>query len=437
MSQVWKGIEQLEDRDGLLYIEGCSVADLVEEYGTPLYVYSEGRIRENYHRLVEAYRRYYPNFEVYYAIKANNNPAIARILASEGAGCDCSCAEEILIAEEAGFPRNKLLYTGVYVSSQELAFALERKIPLNIENRGLLNKLDGFGVPEQISFRINPDIAASGDERLLFAGGEAKFGIINDDVAEAYMAAKALGVKRFGVHMMTGSNIMDPEYFARSVEMLMEIVGPIAQELNITFDFIDIGGSLGIPYRPGTPSLDVDHVARRVSEVLREKLHKYSLPEPTLIHEPGRYLVGDAGVMVSQVTALKERPQRFVGVDAGMQTLLRPALYGSYHHIIRANNLNAGPTVPCHVVGPICENTDQFAADRPLPADVAEGDLLAFLDAGAYGFCMSSQYNTRPRAAEVLVLNGQHCAIRKAETLDDLLRGTAIPEWHGKGVANT
>lgn len=429
MSQVWKEIQQLQNRDGLLFIEGCSVKDLVQEYGSPLYVYSESRIRENYNRLIEAYRKYYPKFEIYYAIKANNNPAIARILANEGAGCDCSCIEEILIAEKAGFLRNKLLYTGVYVSSEELAFALKHKIPLNIENRGLLNKLKSFSVPEQISFRVNPDIAASGDEGLVFAGAEAKFGIIDDEVYEAYKIAKELGVKKFGIHMMTGSNIMDPEYFAKSVDVLMEIAGPIAKKLNITFDFIDIGGSLGIPYHPQTPPLDIDHVAKRVSAVLLDKLHKYKLPKPTLIHEPGRYLVGDAGIMISKVTTLKERPQRFVGIDAGMQILLRPALYGSYHHIIRANKLNESSNLPYHVVGPICENTDQFATDRFLPADLAEGDLLAFLDVGAYGFCMSSQYNTRPRPAEVMVFKAQHFAIRKAETLDDLLHKTAIPTW--------
>lgn len=425
----WKSVNELENRSGILYFDGCDVRALVEEFGTPLYVYSQNRIQKNYHRLVNAYRSHYPNFQVYYAVKANNNPAIVKILGDAGAGADASCLNEIRIAKQAGIASDKILYSGVYNSNRDLKYAVENHVRLNLEDISQLDRLTSIAVPSSLCFRINPGIGASGAEGLIFAGPDAKFGIIERDVETAYRKAKDLGVDRFGIHMMTGSNILSPDYFEEVVEKLLDIAGPIGQKLGITFDFIDIGGSLGVPYRPHEEEIDMDHVASRVVRKLREKLKTYQMGEPQLIHEPGRYLVCDAGILISQVTSIKNGYKKFIGLDAGMHTLMRPALYGAYHHILYANNLHAKEDEQVNVVGQVCENSDIFAKDRFLSSKISVDDLLVFLNTGAYGFCMSSQYNSQPKAAEVLVYNGQASLIRERENFEDLIRNTHQPQF--------
>ena len=424
MSTVWHSVQQLQEVGGQLVIDGCRATDLVREFGSPLYVYSENRIRENYRRLLQAYRKHYPKFEIFYAIKANNNPAIVQILANEGAGTDCSCLGEIKMARNAGVPPEKQLFTGVFPSRKDLQEAISGGTVINIDNLADLQHIEKIDI---LSFRINPGHGDSGSEGLVFAGPDAKFGIPSTKVEEAYARAKALGVKRFGVHMMTGSNILDPEYFGKMVEYLLDIIGPIAKKLNIHFEFIDIGGSLGIPYRPDQPELDIEATAENVVNSLRKKLREYDLGEPVLIQEPGRYLVADAGVLLTTVTSVKDNEIPFLGLDAGMNTLLRPALYKTYHHVLLANDVRAAYNTPYNLVGPICENTDAFATKRPLPKDISDGDVLALLDAGAYGFSMSSQYNTQPRAAEVLVRDGQAEVIRHREDFFDITRKVNIP----------
>lgn len=426
---IWKSVVELENRNGILYFDGCDVRQLAEEFGTPLYVYSQNRIQSNYRRLVEAYQTYYPNFQVYYAVKANNNPAIVKILAAEGSGADASCIPEILIAERAGIPSEKILYSGVYNANKDLKYAVENHVRLNLEDLSQVERLRSISIPNFLCFRINPGVGGSGAEGLIFAGPDAKFGIIERDVEQAYATAKKLGVKRFGIHMMTGSNILAPAYFEEVVEKLLDIAGPISQKLGISFDFIDIGGSLGVPYRPEDQEIDIHDVARRVVKKLREKLEAYQMGEPQLIHEPGRYLVCDAGLLISKVTSIKNGYKKFIGLDAGMHTLLRPAMYGAYHQIFYANDLNAENDQRVNVVGQVCENSDIFAKDRLLSSKISVDDLLVFLNTGAYGYCMSSQYNSQPKAAEVLVNRGQAALIRERETFEDIFRGTHQPRF--------
>ncbi len=424
---VWKSVQELQNKNGILYFDGCNVLDLANDYSTPLYVYSKNRIRKNYQRLFKAYKKYYPKFEIYYAVKCNNNPAIVNILATEGAGADSSCPEEIEIAKLSHINEKKILYSGVYNSDKDLQYAVDMSAGLNLEDISQLERLAQLKIPEFLCFRINPGMGHSGTEGLIFAGPDAKFGISEKDVKKAYKIAKSYGVKKFGIHMMTGSNILAPDYFEAVVGKLLDIAGPVSQELGITFEFIDIGGSLGIPYLPEEKELDIDAVASSVVKILKEKLKQYSMGEPTLIHEPGRYLLGDAGMLLTTVSSIKEAEKTFIGVDAGMNTLLRPALYDAYHHILYANDLNASSDKLFNVVGPICENTDQFAKERLLPNEIKAGDVLAFLNTGAYGFCMSSQYNSKPQCAEILVNNGHAVLIRKPQTFQDLIKGTYIP----------
>jgi diaminopimelate decarboxylase len=417
----------LENRGGVLFIGGCSAPELAEKYGTPLYVYDENRIRSNYRHILSSFRKYYENFSLYYAVKANNNTAILRILETEGAGADVSGPAEIHLAKKAGFSSDRILYSGNYHTDDELVSATKEKLKLNLDSTAQLERMMELRLkPDFISFRINPGIGGSGHEGLVFAGPDVKFGIPEAEAVKAYKTASEYGIRKFGVHMMTGSNILDPAYFEAVTSKLMEIVGKIAIATNAEISFIDIGGGLGIPYRPEDKSLDLDLVARKVTGIFIEKTKALGLGNPTLMMEPGRYIVGDAGFLLAKVHSIKSSGKTFIGTDAGMNTLLRPALYNAYHPLLLANRLDATCEEKATVVGQICENTDHLAKDRLLPK-IVRGDLLAVTNTGAYGFAMSSQYNTRPRAAEVLVKGGNHELIRKRENFEDIDRNVIVP----------
>lgn len=410
----------LQNRGGLLYIGGCSALDLAREYGTPLYVYDEQRIRANYHRILDAFRPLYKNFKLYYAVKANNNLAVLRILEQMGSGVDVSSPAEIYLAKKAGFSKDRILYSGNYHSDEELRAAIEEGIKINLDDISQLERMIKMDLhPEFLSFRINPGIGGSGHEGLVFAGPNVKFGISEEVAAKAYKMAKDYGVKTFGVHMMAGSNILNEDHFETITSRLLEIVERIVGMTSIDISFIDIGGGLGIPSEPTDRPLDLEAVAKKV-------VSQFNNEEITLMMEPGRYIVGDAGVLLAKVHSIKRSQKTFIGIDAGMNTLLRPALYGAYHPILAANKLDSENEEKVNIVGQICENTDHLAKDRMMPK-LNEGDLLAITDVGAYGFAMSSQYNTRPRAAEVLVNEGKHELIRRRETKEDIDRNVAIP----------
>lgn len=423
---LWKSVRELENRNGILHFGGCDTRELAEQFGTPLYVYSEDRIIQNYQRLLNAYQKRYQRFKVFYAVKANNNPAIVQRLGKEGVGADASCVPEIKIAQMVGIPNDRILYSAVYPSEKDIKFALDAGVKINIEDISQLEVLKRLGVPEFLCMRVNPGIGSSGIKGLIFAGPGAKFGIPEKDIEEAYKKAKEMGVKRFGIHMMTGSNILNPDYFGSIVERLLDIAGPIGQKLGIQFDFIDLGGSLGIPYKPEEQEIDIEAVATIVTTRLKEKLHQYKMGEPVIVHEPGRYLMGDAGLLLSKVVAIKQSEQTFIGLDAGMHTLLRPALHDAYHHIWLANDLDAPCDAHVNLVGQICESTDTFARNRQMPSKIKVHDLLAFSNTGAYGFCMSSNYNSQPKAAEVMISKGEARLIRKRETYEDIIRGVSI-----------
>ncbi len=425
-TSFWKSISEIENRNGVLYFEGCHVRDLVKAFGSPLYAYSKNRILANCRRIIESYKKHYPKFQLYYAIKANNNPSIVRLLGQEGLGADASCVPEIRIALDTGIKPEKILYSAVYPSENDLRFALNAKVKINLEDISQLDVLKKIGVPEFICLRVNPGFGNSGIKGLVFTGPDAKFGIPEDQIEEAFKKAKHMGVKRFGIHMMTGSNILNPDYFEVIVERIMDIAGPISQKLGIQFELIDLGGSLGVPYKPEEHEIDMDIVAKKVATKLKQKLVQYNMTEPTIIHEPGRYIVCDAGILISQVVAIKRSQKTFIGLDAGMHTLLRPALYDAFHQIWMGENLHAPCDAKVNLVGQICESTDTFAKDRLMPSSLDVNDLLVFANTGAYGYCMSSHYNSQPKAAEILVDNGKIQLIRKRESYEDLIRNAHI-----------
>ncbi|MDR1993779.1 MAG: diaminopimelate decarboxylase [Nitrososphaerota archaeon] len=413
--------DPLEDRKGTLYFDGVSTTELAKTYDTPLYVLSEKRIQDNYNRLYSALVNNYKYVRIYYAAKANTNLNVLGILHSQGAYLDTVSPGEVFLALSRGFTPDRILFTGTNVRNDELKMFADANITINVDSQSELERLLKISVPQIISVRVNPDIIAGHHSHCVTAGPESKFGLWEEEVIQAYAIAQRARVERFGIHMHIGSGILEPEIYAIAVEKLLNIAKRVHKEVGIDFEFIDIGGGFGVPYQPEDRDFDLQEFSSRVVSLFKNKTKDYGLGKPFLFVEPGRYLVADAGILLTTVNTTKTTPNRkFVGVDAGFNTLIRPAMYGSYHPILVANRLNAADSETYDVAGPICESGDLLAKDRLLP-EIAEGDLLAVLNAGAYGYSMSSQYNSRPRATEVLIRGGKPVIIREREQLKDLV----------------
>jgi len=315
------------------------------------------------------------------------------------------------------------MFTGTSVRNDELRFLIDSNVTLNIDSLSQLNRLLEMTVPKVLSVRINPEVGAGHHSHVITAGKDSKFGLWEDGAVKAYSTAKEAGVERFGIHMHVGSGVLDVEPYLLAVNKLLSITKRVRDEIGINFEFIDMGGGIGVPYKPEEKELDLTMFADQVLSLFKTKVAEQGFDEPIFCIEPGRYLVSDASILLTTVNTVKTTPfKKFVGVDAGFNTLVRPAMYGSYHHILVANKLEEPEEEVCDVVGPICESGDALAKGRRLPK-IDEGDLLAVLNSGAYGFAMSSQYNSRPRAAEVLVKNGTYELVRKREQFENLLVG--------------
>jgi diaminopimelate decarboxylase len=403
----------------MTHIDKIKIEELAENYGTPLYAYDKNKIIENYYKLVSSFRTYYNNVNIHYSVKANSNPAILKIFGELGSGVDCSSPIEIELARLAGFSNREILYTGNYESHDDLLTASADGIRINLDDINSLYRLLKIKTPEIISFRINPGIGRGGFEGIVTAGSDAKFGVPYEKAMIAYKTAMDAGIKRFGIQMMTGSNNLEPYYFAEIVDKLMNIAGNVFNILNIIPEYIDIGGGFGIPYSEGEEPLNTDMTAQLVCGLFVEKCLKYGFGSPELLLEPGRFLVANAGFLITKVTGLKDSYKKFAGVDAGMNTLLRPALYGAYHRFVAAKQSDKQHHI--NICGQICENSDILASNIQI-AELNEGDLIVIRDCGAYGFSMSSNYNNRPRAAEVLIDGDKSKLIRKRESLEDMIR---------------
>jgi diaminopimelate decarboxylase len=423
MSELQMVREPMENRNGKLYYDGVSVSELAHRFDTPLYVISESRIRENYQRLYNVLTHGYRKIRILYAMKANSNLNVLKILKNEGAYVDTVSPGEVFTALTAGFPPEHILFTGTSVRNDELRFIIDSNITVNVDSLSQLDRLLMMTTPKVLSVRINPEIGAGHHSHVITAGKNSKFGLWEDDALAAYAQAKKAGVERFGIHMHVGSGVLNVEAFLMALDKLLSIARKIHDKIGIDFEFIDVGGGLGVPYKPAENELDLKLFGDEVLSLFKSKIAEYGFEEPVFCVEPGRYLVSDASILLTTVNTVKTTPfKKFVGIDAGFNTLVRPTMYGSYHHILVANRLGAPDEEVYDVVGPICESGDALAKDRLLPK-VEEGDLLAVLNAGAYGFAMSSQYNSRPRAAEVLVKDGEYRLVRERERFEDLLSG--------------
>ncbi|MBI4232532.1 diaminopimelate decarboxylase [Candidatus Peregrinibacteria bacterium] len=407
-----------------------AVAEAVERFETPFFLYEEARIRDNCRRFKGAFDRHFDDFWPIYAVKANANPAVLRVIADEGFGADASSEAEAWICDKLGI---KGMYTGNYTTTETLKFAGERGFILNLDDA---TNLDSFGeglipVPELLSFRINPGIGKATNESCVTAGPDAKYGIKLEKAVEAYKRAVEMGVKRFGIHMMTGSNVPmeDQNYFGDIVRKLFEVVVAVKNVLGIEIELMNIGGGFGVPYRPEQDSLDMEEVALSVREAFDECCKKNGLREPRLMAEPGRYIVADAGWLVGHVTVIKESYRKFIGLDAASNDMPRPSIYDAYHYVSvldKEGQPKVGETERVSVVGTICENNDQFAKDRDLP--VCEvGDIVLIHNSGGHAYSMGHNYNGKLRHAEYLIeLDGSLRQIRRAETIEDLYQTVDI-----------
>ncbi|MFH0833842.1 MAG: diaminopimelate decarboxylase [Patescibacteria group bacterium] len=426
MNKFFRNRDFLSARNGKIFVEKVAAESLAKKFGTPLYVYSENRIRENARRVKSALAKFIPHSQLFYAVKANNNLSVLSILRSENLGADAAGPFEIELARKAGFAKNKILYSGVFHSDEELKFGLKSGVAVNVDSLSAAKRLLKFGRPPLFSLRVNPGIAGGAIKGLVFAGTDAKFGESLANAIKGFQIAKKSGVRKFGLHMMTGSCVLDEKYFGEATQKLLAFAGEIRKKVGIEFEFIDIGGGLGIPYRASEKILDIEKAIKTTAEIFSAGVKKFDLGNPKLMLEPGRYLVADAGVLLTRVGTIKHAAKTFVGVDAGMQTLLRPMLYDAWHEILVDGKVGAKNAGKVSVVGPICENTDQLARDRDLPK-IAEHDLLALLDVGSYGFGMASNYNTRARPAEVLVSGSRAEIIRAREGVSEIIGQQKIP----------
>lgn len=414
----------LEVRDGHLYICGADTVKLADEFGTPLYVTSEDRLRDNYRRFAEAFR----GAHIFFAAKSNSSVVVQRILAQEGAGADAFSGGEIYLARLAGIPPKKILFTGNSKTDEELEYAVRAGVMISIDSHDELVALsriaEGLDKEVKVAFRVNPDISANAHPKLATGLKESKFGIPRQEIVDTYREAKGLPcISPVGIHCHIGSQILEVEPYVETVNKMMDLVARICDFIDL--EFVDIGGGFGIPYQKGIKAPTPADWADAIIPAFKDRCSQLGI-SPELHLEPGRYIVADTTVLLARVNTVKKAYANFIGVDAGFNTLIRPAMYDAYHEVVVANRAGEDAASKYTVAGPVCESGDILARDRMLPA-VRKGDVIALLDAGAYGYCMSSQYVGRPRCAEVLVHDGHADLIRKRESYDDLLHNQLIP----------
>lgn len=407
--------------DGVMTIGGKSAVEIADEFGTPVYVVDEQRVRENYRNIHGAFSRFIDT-KIHYACKANTSLAFLRILEQEGSGIDAVSIGEVLTCLKAGFTPDRIMYTGVSVSDAELKAVADTGVMINVDSACELERLASIAPCSDISFRITPGVGSGHSAKVTTGNKGAKFGIPLDEVISTYARAKDLGFNIRGIHAHIGSGGQTVEPFMDMMEVLIEIVNEL-KGIGIDLEFIDMGGGIGVPYRPQEDEMDVGELAANLTAMIEDETDI-----KTLILEPGRYISADACVLLTRINDVKDAgTKKYVGVDAGFNTLVRPAMYDSYHHVAVANKMGKACTDKYDIVGPICESGDYLAHDRVLP-DPQPGDIVAVYDAGAYGFSMSSRYNSRPLCAEVLVNDGKADLIREAETVEDLWRHQIVPE---------
>ncbi|URA09926.1 diaminopimelate decarboxylase [Thermospira aquatica] len=418
-------IQPYQIENNQLTIGGVKVCELIGEFGSPLYVYHADVIRDRYNTLFHAIP--YPHKRIHYAMKANSNLRILKMLLEMGACIDAVSLNEVRLALHAGFPAERILFTGINTKTEELHWLVSQNIRVNIGSLHMLQKYASLFPGSEVSIRINPDFGGGHHSHVITGGRESKFGIFYsqdshyNQIPQAKNIIENAHLKLVGIHAHIGSGILEEGKFIDLVSLILSIAKQFPD-----LEFVDFGGGFGIPYRPEEKPFQFDLFADHLKNTMEKFTREYG-KEITIAFEPGRFIVAEAGILLTTVTDIKHTPKyTFVGVDSGFNHLIRPMAYGSYHPIFNAFRVQ-GEQQEVVIAGYLCESGDLFTRDENGPktrliTTPLEGDVLAILNAGAYGFSMSSNYNMHPRPAEVLIENNTARLIRRRETFEDMIR---------------
>ena len=391
---------------------------LIERYPTPFHIYDEAKIRANFRRLRDAFA-WAPHFREHFAVKALPNPRIVQLLHEEGAGTDCSSIAELVISEAAGVTGEEIMLTSNDTPYDEFQKALELGAVINLDDITHLDYMaQHAGLPEVLSFRYNPGDLIEGND-IIGKPMEAKYGLTRPQLFEAYARAREMGVQRFGLHTMVISSELRTEAFLLTARIMFELAAELKAQLNITPEFINLGGGFGIPYRPEEEPVNYAAIGAGVQRLYNHILRPVGLGDTAIRTESGRAMTGDAGWLVSTVLHRKDTYKHYIGLDSCMANLMRPALYGAYHHITVLGKEYAPADHIYDITGSLCENNDKFAIDRALPK-IDIGDIVIIHDTGAHGSAMGFNYNGKLHCAELLRrTDGSIELIRRAQTIDD------------------
>ena len=399
--------------------------NMTEQYTTPFYLYDEKGIRENARRLKQAFA-WNPGFKEYFAVKATPNPAILKILREEGCGADCSSLTELMMSDRSGFTGPEIMFSSNDTPAEDFKLAAQLGATINLDDFthiDFLKKTIGY-IPETISCRFNPGGTFTIGEstegfQVMDTPGDSKYGFTRAQLFEGFKKLKAMGAKRFGIHAFLASNTLSNEYYPTLAGILFQLAVELEQETGCDICFINLSGGVGIPYKPDQPANDIAAIGEGVRKQFEKILVPAGMGDVAIYTELGRFMLGPNGCLVTKVLHFKHTYKEYVGVDACAANLMRPAMYGAYHHITVMGKEDAPCDHKYDVTGGLCENNDKFAVDRMLP-EVEIGDLLVIHDSGAHGFSMGYNYNGKLRSAEVLLQeDGSTRLIRRAETPED------------------
>ena len=399
------------------------IEKIIEKYPTPFHIYDEAAIRKNAREFYNAFS-WVKGFKNYFAVKACPNPHILKILKEEGMGTDCSSLPELIMSEKVGISGEDIMFTSNDTPAEEFLKAKELGAIINLDDISHIEMLEQVaGIPELICFRYNPGpLKAAGVNAIIGKPEEAKYGLTKPQIIEAYRIMKEKGSKRFGLHTMVASNELSLDSFFETARLLFELVLEVYQKVGVKIEFINLGGGIGIPYRLDQEKIDLFKLSEGIRQEYEKIIVANKLDPVKIVAESGRMVVGPYGWLVAKVRHLKHTYKDYVGLDACMANLMRPALYGAYHHMTVLGKENHPQTQKYDVTGSLCENNDKFAIDRMLP-EIERSDIVVIHDTGAHGYAMGFNYNGKLRSAELLLReDGSIKLIRRAETVDDYFK---------------
>lgn len=393
--------------------------EIISKYPTPFHIYDEKGIRENARKLKEAFA-WNKGFKEYFAVKATPNPTILKILKEEGCGTDCSSYAELLMSKKCGFGNPDIMFSSNDTPEEEFKYASEVGAIINLDDITHIEMLDKVcGIPETICCRYNPGGKFSISTTIMDNPGDAKYGMTREQIRDAFIRLKELGAKEFGIHSFLASNTVSNEYYPTLARILFKLAVELREETGVHISFINLSGGVGVPYTPDKEPNDIYVIGQGVKEAFEEILVPAGMGDISIFTELGRFMLAPYGHLVTTAIHEKHTHKEYIGVDACAANLMRPAMYGAYHHITVLGKENEPCDYVYDVTGSLCENNDKFAIDRKLPK-IDMGDILVIHDTGAHGFAMGYNYNGRLKSAELLLReDGSVIEIRRAETVED------------------